>query len=63
MRHRELQLRRKKGDVLDDLPPKQITTVTIDLNPGQRESYDKAEREGIVYLKSLGAEVDVRHVP
>ena len=62
MRHRELQLRRKKGDVLDDLPPKQVTTVTIDLNPRQRDSYDKAEREGVVYLKSLGAEVDVRHV-
>ena len=62
MRHRELQLRRKKGDVLDDLPPKQVTTVTINLNPRQRDSYDKAEREGIVYLKSLGAEVGVRHV-
>ena len=24
-RHSELQLRRKKGDVLDDLPPKQVT--------------------------------------
>ena len=61
-RHRELQLRRKKGDVLDDLPPKQITKVSIDLNSMQRTSYDKAERDGIVYLKSLGSEVTVRHV-
>ena len=29
-RHRELQLRRKKSEVLDDLPPKQVTKVTID---------------------------------
>ena len=61
-RHREVQLRRKKNDVLDDLPPKLETRVTIDLHPDQRDSYDRAEREGIVYLKSLGAEIDVRHV-
>ncbi len=61
-RHAELQLRRKKNDVLDDLPPKQVSKVTIDLHPRQRKRYDKAEQDGIVYLKSLGAEVDVRHV-
>lgn len=61
-RHRELQLRRKKNDVLEDLPPKQATKVTIGLNPRQRNSYDKAEQDGIVYLKSLGTEVGVRHV-
>ena len=61
-RHRELQLRRKKIDVLDDLPTKQVRKVPIALNPRQRNSYDKAERDGIVYLKSLGAEVSVRHV-
>ena len=61
-RHRELQVRRRKSDVLDDLPPKQITKVPIALSPGQRNSYDKAERDGVIYLKSLGAEVRVRHV-
>ena len=61
-RHSELQLRRKKSDVLEDLPPKQVTRVTLDLGPRQRNSYDKAEQEGIIYLKSLGAEVRVRHV-
>ena len=61
-RHRELQLRRKKGDVLHDLPPKLETRLTIPLHRKQRESYDKAEHEGIVYLKSLGAEVRVRHI-
>ena len=61
-RHRQLQLRRKKGDVLDDLPPKQVTKVFIPLHAKQKESYDRAEREGIVYLKSLGAEVRVQHV-
>ena len=61
-RHRQLQLRRKKGDVLDDLPPKQVTKVLIPLHARQKESYDRAEREGIVYLKSLGAEARVQHV-
>ena len=61
-RHRELQLRRRKDDVLDDLPPKRTTKVFIPLAAGQRHSYDKAERDGIVYLKSLGAEIGVTHV-
>ncbi len=61
-RHRELQLRRKKGDVLSELPPKLETRLTIPLHRDQRDSYDRAEHEGIVYLKSLGAEVGVRHV-
>ena len=61
-RHRQLQLRRKKGDVLDDLPPKQVTKVFVPLQAGQRDSYDRAEREGVVYLRSLGAQVRVQHV-
>ena len=62
LRHRELQLRRRKGDVLHDLPPKLETRLTIPLHRDQRESYERAEREGIVYLRSLGAEVGVGHV-
>ena len=61
-RHRELQLRRKKGEVLEDLPPKQITKIPILLHSKQRNSYDKAEQDGIVFLKSLGTEVGVTHV-
>ena len=61
-RHKEVQLRRKKNEVLNDLPPKLETKLAIELGPRQRASYTKAEEEGIVYLKSLGAEVRVRHV-
>ena len=61
-RHRELQLRRRKGDVLADLPPKLETKLTVALRPDQRRSYDVAEREGIVYLRSLGANVTVQHI-
>ncbi len=61
-RHQELQLRRRKGDVLPDLPPKLETRLTLPLRPAQRRSYDRAEQEGIVYLKSLGANVAVSHI-
>ena len=61
-RHKEVQLRRKKNDVLRDLPPKLETKLAIDLGPRQNASYKKAEEEGVVFLKSLGAEVRVRHV-
>ena len=61
-RHRELQLRRRKNDVLDELPPKLVTKVEIDLQPAQRRSYDRAERDGIVHLKSLGVDVGIVHV-
>ena len=61
-RHRELQLRRKKSDVLPDLPPKQITKLKMALSPAQQESYNKAESEGVFHLRELGREVNVTHV-
>ena len=61
-RHKEVQLRRKKSEVLDDLPPKLETKLTIELGRSQDASYKKAEEEGIVYLKSLGTEVRIRHI-
>lgn len=61
-RHRALQLRRKKGDVLEDLPPKLITMVPIELAGSQLESYKRAEVDGIYYLKSLGEDVGITHI-
>ena len=61
-RHREVQLRRKKSEVLKDLPPKLTTKLNIPLLPKQRESYDRAEREGIIHLRELGRDVRVQHV-
>lgn len=61
-RHRELQLRRKKSDVLDDLPPKIETILRIDLAPAQRAAYDRAEKEGVVRLKAMGGDVTIQHV-
>ena len=49
-RHKEVQLRRKKSEVLEDLPPKLETKLTVALDRRQAASYKKAEEEGIVYL-------------
>jgi SNF2 family DNA or RNA helicase len=61
-RHRELQLRRRKADVLADLPPKQIIRLSLPLLPDQQVAYDRAEREGVLQLRAKGAEVRIQHV-
>jgi SNF2 family DNA or RNA helicase len=50
-RHRTVQLRRRKADVLKDLPPKTITEIVLPLEGSQRESYEQAEKDGIVQLQ------------
>jgi SNF2 family DNA or RNA helicase len=59
---RELQLRRKKEQVLTELPPKQIYELFIELPAPQRAAYEVAEREGIVQLQQAGSRVTVTHV-
>lgn len=61
-RHKELQLRRRKADVLADLPPKQIIAISLPLLPKQRDAYDRAEREGIVQLRAHGASIRIEHI-
>ena len=61
-RHRELQLRRRKADVLTELPPKQIITIRLPLANRQRAAYDRAEREGVIQLRERGAELRITHI-
>ncbi len=61
-RHRELQLRRKKSDVLSELPPKQVISINIPLLPKQLESYERAERDGVVQLRGRGTAVRIEHI-
>jgi SNF2 family DNA or RNA helicase len=49
-----MQLRRKKSQVLAQLPPKTVNDVFIELLREQEWSYKKAEREGIVELRRRG---------
>lgn len=57
-----LQLRRKKTDVLPDLPPLRIQELTLDLGPRQREAYDRAEQEGTLRLRQYGPSLTITHV-
>ena len=58
----EVQLRRRRAEVLPDLPPKIGYPVDITLGPVQRAAYDRAEQEGRVWLRSLGADITIAHV-
>lgn len=57
-----LQLRRKKEEVLKDLPPKQVNELILNLPPGQRAAYDRAEREGLVQLREAAGAITITHV-
>lgn len=59
---RDYILRRTKEQAAPDLPPKLVRDVAIELGARQRESYDRAEQEGVIFLKSLGRQITVRHV-
>jgi SNF2 family DNA or RNA helicase len=60
--HKALQLRRKKNEVLRQLPPKTVSTIYLALVGKQKESYDRAEKEGILQLKEKGTEVLISSV-
>lgn len=57
-----LQLRRRKRDVLPQLPPKIVSRVALSLDEAQRWSYDRAEREGVLHLRELGEQVRIQNV-
>ncbi len=57
-----IQLRRRKQDVLAELPPKTLIDLPLELTPDQRSSYERAENEGRVYLKELGSSVSIANV-
>ncbi len=57
-----VQLRRRRADVLPELPPKTVFELTPALLPEQRACYDIALREGLVWLRSLGSAIRVTHV-
>jgi SNF2 family DNA or RNA helicase len=57
-----VQLRRRRVDVLPELPSKTVFEVAPALLPVQRAAYDIAHRQGLVWLRSLGAALRVTHV-
>jgi len=61
-RHKALQLRRRKIDVLPQLPPKVVSQIVLPLTGPQRESYDRAERDGVFQLRERGESVRIENV-
>jgi len=55
-------LRRRKADALPELPEKHHEEAWLELSTAQRETYDKAEKEGIVELNEKGDSVTVTHI-
>jgi SNF2 family DNA or RNA helicase len=55
-------LRRTKEDVLDDMPPKIVKDALVELTQAQRDSYELAEKEGVIRLNELGDTITVQHV-
>jgi SNF2 family DNA or RNA helicase len=55
-------LRRTKEMVVNDMPPRIIRDVYLELSPAQREAYDLAEKEGVIHLNALGGTITVQHV-
>jgi len=61
-RQRIVQLRRRKQDVLAELPPKLTSSITLQLGQQQRAAYERAERDGVYALRAQGADVRIQNV-
>jgi len=55
-------LRRTKGEVLTQLPPKMIRDALLELTPEQADTYRLAENEGVLRLSAAGEEVTIPQV-
>ena len=56
-----LQLRRRKSEVLPQLPPKISADLPIELAPAQRRAYDRAREEGVLALQE-GGTINIENV-
>ena len=55
-------LRRTKDKVLEDMPPRLDSDRHIELSSEQRETYRRAEEEGVLRLSEMGQEATIQHV-
>jgi SNF2 family DNA or RNA helicase len=61
-KHLAPQLRRKKKDVLPQLPSRVISHIPLPLSPAQQAICNGAEREGVIELRNRGVEIRVEWV-
>jgi len=58
----QLQLRRRKQDVLKDLPPKTCIRLEVEMTPAQRQAYKQVESGLNDKLRSLGPNLSLMNV-
>jgi SNF2 family DNA or RNA helicase len=58
----DVQLRRRKIEVLNDLPPRIDSEIVLAMSPIQRAAYDRAEKEGLIRLYELGSDIRIQNV-
>jgi SNF2 family DNA or RNA helicase len=58
----EVQLRRRRREVLQDLPPKLHSTVRVELGTKQRATSRRARDEGLIRLRDKGRDLRISHV-
>lgn len=54
--------RRRKQEVLSELPPKQTQEIWLEMTEEQREIYDRMEQEGQIEIEALGSGVSKTHI-
>ncbi|MFN0136625.1 MAG: SNF2-related protein [Phycisphaerae bacterium] len=59
---RPYMLRRRREEVLRDLPELDAQDVRLQLSDRQRQAYERAEKEGVVALNNKGDTITVQHV-
>ena len=60
--HAELQLRRRKSEVLTELPPKRVVRLALELSSAQRKRYQEVEAQARGELSELGETATVLHI-
>jgi SNF2 family DNA or RNA helicase len=55
-------LRRTKEEVATDMPPRIVRDTYLELTPAQRQTYDVAEKEGVIHLNGMGQTITIQHV-
>ena len=58
----DLILRRTKDLVMKDMPPRLTRDAELDLAAAQWETYQAAEKDGVIRLNEMGDELTIKHV-
>ena len=61
-RVKDLILRRTKDLVMTDMPPRLMRDAELDLSSDQWNSYESAEKDGVIRLNEMGDELTIKHV-